>query len=238
MKKNHTVRTFVTGFLAAVLLVGVVPSAVAAATGRSITIYPGISIFIDDKKLNPTDANGKPVEVFTFNGTTYLPVRAVSEALGKPVQWVGSTRSVYVGKHSGTSPAEYLSQKDYFAGTSNSNFYTAATQQDNTGATHAYCITRNFDRTYILNGQYTRLTGMLYQTYDYRSETVHQGDGVTIYGDGKVLCDVKAPERLSNGGFMPQQIDVDLTGVLQLRVVFESYYSYEPLALGDMGLWT
>ena len=70
MKKTHTVRTFLAGVLAALLLVGMVPPALAAA-GMNITIYPGISVYMDDQKLEPKDANGNPVMVFTYNGTTY-----------------------------------------------------------------------------------------------------------------------------------------------------------------------
>ena len=57
MKKTHTVRTFLAGVLAALLLVGMVPPALAAA-GMNITIYPGISVYMDDQKLEPKDANG------------------------------------------------------------------------------------------------------------------------------------------------------------------------------------
>ena len=69
----------------------------AATTGRDITVYPGVSVFINGKKLVPTDVNGDPVEVFIYNGTTYLPARAVSGALKLSVQWDGETNSVYIG---------------------------------------------------------------------------------------------------------------------------------------------
>lgn len=237
MKKTHTVRIFVTGFLAALVLVGAVPSTLAAAAGKNITVYPGISIYIDDQKLNPTDANGKPVEVFTYNGTTYLPVRAVSEALGQPIQWDGSSRSVYVGKHNSTTPAAWLSQMEYFSGTQSVN--TAASQNDNAGNTHYHCFTSRFNRTYLLNGQYSRLTGTLYQPYEWRSSTVYSRTGVTIYGDGEILYDNRATDHMQHGGFVPASFDIDLTGVLNLQVVLDSPINGDiPLALGDVGLWT
>lgn len=236
MKKTHTVRAFLAGVLVTLLFVGVFPSAVAATAERSITIYPGISIFIDDQKLNPTDANGNPVEVFAYNGTTYLPIRAISEALGQPVQWDGSTRSVYVGKHSSDKPAVWLSQMDYFTGSSRIN--TAATERDNMGTTHYNCITYSFDRTYLLSGQYSRMTGTLYQTYERRSDSIrYDGYGVSIYGDGNLLY-AYSPER-GTQGMKPVNFDVPLNGVLELKVVFESSAnSYNTLSLGDVGLWT
>ena len=232
---------FAAGFLAAVLLGAVLPSAVAAVTGKNITVYPGVSIFIDDQKLNPTDVTGKPVEVFNYNGTVYLPVRAVSEALDQPVQWDGSTRSVYVGKHASTTPAAYLSQMDYFSGTSDNQFYTATTEKDNMGNTHTYCITRTFERTYLLNGQYSRLTGTLYQTYDQRSTGVRLDDqGVEIYGDGKLLF-TKVYWK-DDTGIQPTTFDIDLTGVLELKVIFadgDADLNWgNALSLGDVALYT
>ncbi len=66
-------------------------------TNKTIQVATGVSLYINDQKLDPKDPNGNPVEPFILDGTTYLPVRAVSEALGVPIQWEGSTWSVYIG---------------------------------------------------------------------------------------------------------------------------------------------
>ena len=71
--------------------------ALAALTNKTIQVATGVSLYINDQKLDPKDPNGNPVEPFILDGTTYLPVRAVSEALGVPIQWEGSTWSVYIG---------------------------------------------------------------------------------------------------------------------------------------------
>ena len=235
MKKQHNVRSFLAGVLVTLLVVSMIPSALAAA-GMKITVYPGVSIYMDDTKLNPTDANGKPVEAFIYNGTTYLPVRAVSEALDQVVQWDGSTKSVYIGKHASDKPAAWLSQMDYFSGAG--SIGTAASEKDNTGATHYNCVTRSFTRTYLLNGQYSRITGVLYQTYDRRSNAIRYAEtGVYIYGDGDLLY-AYSPEK-GTEGLKPVEFSVDLTGVLELKVVFNSENGYhDTLSLGDVGLWT
>jgi hypothetical protein len=59
--------------------------------------FSNIKIFIDGELADPKDVNGVTVEPFIVNGTTYLPVRAISEALGYEVNWDGETKSVYVG---------------------------------------------------------------------------------------------------------------------------------------------
>jgi len=96
---KHTMRNRVlTTVVAAGLLCG---SAVAAGTVTTKMIeanYMGIKIVVDGKEVTPTDANGKVVEPFASSGTTYLPVRAIGEALGKEVTWDGSTATVYVGE--------------------------------------------------------------------------------------------------------------------------------------------
>ncbi len=51
--------------------------------------YNNIKITLDGKDITPTNS-----EPFIIDGSTYLPVRAVSEALGLDVQWDGATNTV------------------------------------------------------------------------------------------------------------------------------------------------
>ena len=53
--------------------------------------------FLRGRVFTPKDAAGNVVEPFIMNGTTYLPVRAVGEALGMSVNWDGNTHTVYLG---------------------------------------------------------------------------------------------------------------------------------------------
>lgn len=59
-------------------------------------VYNDIKIEIDGSRVTPKDGNGKQVDPFTVDGTTYLPVRAVAQALGKNVRWDGSTKTVVI----------------------------------------------------------------------------------------------------------------------------------------------
>ena len=56
--------------------------------------YPGIKIILDGQTLVPKDVNGKVVDPFVIGGTTYMPIRAISSALGLAVDWDGSTKTV------------------------------------------------------------------------------------------------------------------------------------------------
>lgn len=60
--------------------------------------YLDIKLVVNGKEVTPKDANGNVVEPFAYNGTTYLPVRAVGEALGKTVRWEGETKTVHLGE--------------------------------------------------------------------------------------------------------------------------------------------
>lgn len=60
--------------------------------------YLDIKLVVDGKEVTPRDVNGKVVEPFAYKGTTYLPVRAVGEALGKTVRWDGETKTVHLGE--------------------------------------------------------------------------------------------------------------------------------------------
>ena len=58
----------------------------ASVGSKEVTLnYMGITIDIDNVEVVPRDVNGNIVNPFIINGTTYLPVRAIAEALGKNV---------------------------------------------------------------------------------------------------------------------------------------------------------
>ncbi|HEY9061902.1 MAG TPA: stalk domain-containing protein [Pseudobacteroides sp.] len=57
--------------------------------GKPITVY------VNGVKIDK-DSNGKAVTPFAVDGTTYLPVRAIADALGKDVTWDGTTASVKI----------------------------------------------------------------------------------------------------------------------------------------------
>ena len=240
MKHTKKTASFLSGMLTALLLVGMVTPALASGLSKRIEVSSGVSIDVEDVKLNPRDANGNPVEVFIYNGTTYLPVRAVSEALEVPVQWDGSTRSVYVGKHTGDKPAVWLENMDYFSG--DSSIHTLQSDKDNAGNTYYHCIYDDFQRTYLLNGQYSKLTGTIYQRYDYRSTSLYYDDhGLWIYGDGELIY--SCPFEQGETGIDPINFDIDLTGILKLEIVFDGFEApmsnwKHVLALGNIGLWT
>lgn len=61
-------------------------TAAAAAGGMlDISVSTNTRVLVNGEEFVPKDANGKEVPVFNYGGTTYVPIRAVSEAFGLEV---------------------------------------------------------------------------------------------------------------------------------------------------------
>lgn len=69
---------------------------------------------LDGQAITPKDVTGKVVEPFISDGATYVPVRAIGEALGREVSWDGTANTVYIGKKPGADKVllPYLVNKD------------------------------------------------------------------------------------------------------------------------------
>ena len=105
MKKRKALFAFI---LFALFLLSVIPaSATKWATRRIDALYRNIRIVVDDKEITPTDINGKVVEPFIIDGTTYVPLRAIGEALGKNVSWDSNTSTVNISTPTITPPPDY-----------------------------------------------------------------------------------------------------------------------------------
>ena len=93
MKKNGFWKGFGSGLILTVLVAALCVTATATAK-RSIQVEDGIGITLNGATFTPRNANGKEVPVFLYNGTTYVPVRAISEAMGMDVSFNSATRTV------------------------------------------------------------------------------------------------------------------------------------------------
>ena len=80
---------------------GVVKYNAGKNTGKSRTetvIMPTVSrpIYLDGERISLTNENGSPVNVFSLDGTTYVPVRAIAKALGLSVTWNDYTKTIHL----------------------------------------------------------------------------------------------------------------------------------------------
>jgi hypothetical protein len=245
---SKRLQGIIAGLIIGSIIYTALPS-VALSLQKTIGVFTGVNIYVDDIKLDPKDANGNPVETFVYNGTTYLPVRAISSALGKPIVWEGETSSVYIGKHSSDKPAAQLIDLDYFV---NSNMYRSKPGSslgkdtfdsetylkelliDNLGNTHqnAFGYHSGNSIIYKLNGQYSRLSGVFYWLYSQRSNGSKAQ--LVIYGDNETIYN-KEISYLDE----PLDVSLDITGVLELKIYMDGDWSFSQgrAAFGDVALY-
>jgi len=57
-----------------------------------------ITIQVGDQVKSFFDANGAHVFPLIHQGTTYLPVRAISALMGESIEWDGASRTVFIGR--------------------------------------------------------------------------------------------------------------------------------------------
>ncbi len=90
--------------ITATLTLGIGTGAIAATSLQPIRAYlnSALSFNVNGTAAQLTDANGKKVLPITYNGTTYLPVRAVGQLMDIPVNYDSANSSISIGNGSST----------------------------------------------------------------------------------------------------------------------------------------
>ena len=88
---NHFTK-FVCGVLVALLTLSTVTVFAATNTTKQISVTSGnINLVVNGKHVIPKDAAGNVVEPFLYDGTVFVPLRAVAEALNMDPTWDSAT---------------------------------------------------------------------------------------------------------------------------------------------------
>ncbi len=99
MNKPQKLKYFILGMVVMLIISTTIVSAFAASTQKTITVtYSGLKIVMDGELITPKDANGNVVAPFVFDGTNYLPLRALGNAFGysnDEIYWDSTTNTVY-----------------------------------------------------------------------------------------------------------------------------------------------
>lgn len=201
--------------LAAVLCCALALVTVAYATNATKTIqaaYMNIKLVVDGVPITPKDSNGSTVEPFIYNGTTYLPVRAIGEALDKQVTWDGKTKTVYIGE----GPRQVMYLLDVCPPYEKSCFYTPTTvEMTGKTYTHAFTMTGSGYALFNLDGKYSTLE------FDFGhkdgSSMYGKGREYSFYLDGKLVKTITGdPESLV------KHYTIDLNNALQMKIVSDT----------------
>jgi len=95
MKKLNSIKWFTLGVMVTILMSALVIPATAANRQKQATLYyQDTKITLNGETVIPKDVNGNVIEPFVIDGTTYLPVRGIADALGVKVEWSAATNTV------------------------------------------------------------------------------------------------------------------------------------------------
>ena len=96
MKVNRISKKLGALVLCAALAAGSLVVSAGAAQSSTVTaqLSPNIDVVVDGVERTFYNVSGTEVHPIAYNGTTYLPVRAIGELMGKNVNWDQSTLTV------------------------------------------------------------------------------------------------------------------------------------------------
>ncbi len=94
--KQTLIYCFLLTAVISILLVTLGLAAGASSREKTVQVSTGIEIFLDGVKLHPTDIHGAPAEPFLYQGTVYIPLRALAQSLGREIRWDPIAGRVYI----------------------------------------------------------------------------------------------------------------------------------------------
>ena len=216
---NDKLKGTLVGMLIGATAVG---GTVLATTGtKTIEVaYNNIKICMDGEMIEPKDANGQTVEPFIYNGTTYLPVRAVGNAIGKDVSWDGVEKVVYLGAKPGDAenwlnvcaPYQYKGGEEYKL-TENKYFTMSGKKYTNGYTLYLWNPYQTAEALYNIDGKYNSLSF----TVGHIDNTTRANAKLNIYLDGII-----AYEKELNYDDVAQKVTVPLNGALQMKIELTS----------------
>ncbi len=113
MNKNvnwdqSTLTVTLSGVRQEAAVTGTTAATAAAGKGQSVSVQfrPDFSIVVDGVNRTFVDAQGKTVYPALYNGSVYLPVRAIGELMGKSVTWYGDSYTIALSGSSFVTDAD------------------------------------------------------------------------------------------------------------------------------------
>lgn len=221
------------------LIIGVLLSGgiVYAASDYVLTLFEARLIFNGIEKKGSDAAyqyyNGQtyvPVSL-NYQGTTYVPLRFFSEAIGLPVKYVEVPKTIYVGN---VPPDDEITQymsdvlKPYFISGGNYSLNPAmnvAGKAYKTGyqVNHYYYSSDYCTLSFNLEGKYKNIGGTVGL-----DDIGNTNDGeLHFYGDENLIASFEL-----KAGSLPQAMELNVEGIKKLDIKYKANYS--PLDLVEV----
>lgn len=187
-----------------------------------------VKLYVDNEEKTLYDSNGTEVKPFIKDGTTYVPLRGVSQALGCVVEWDGSSKSVYVWDKKVSPNGTTLSQNKPYKNHFLSPYFEIdgdLLEIDGKGYTNALA-TGGYEEGYSLfnlNGKYKKLTFVGGST-----DNGFEDLNITIIVDGEIIDKFTVEENSHS-----EKFTVDLDYGLQMKIILDGRYA----GVGNMVFW-
>lgn len=235
MTKN--LRMFVSGFLTCAMFLGLI--AVAFAQGGDVNIQAVLSnsmkLKLNGKDWTPKDpTTGNYYKAITYEGRTYLPVRAVVEEAAKmPVDYDSATKTIWIG---GKNDSVQVNETSYYEDYYGSIITTDSTKLSTPNTAYKWGITNDkpLDMQYFTfylkpDGKYKTFRASFFLDSSAKDSLImnirkDKPDGAVI----KTL-ELKPGETIEN-------VDIDISGITKLCIesnVKINHGTIQKLVVGD-----
>ena len=214
---KHTIKGFCMGLLTAAIIAGSGLPAMALSNFQQINVaIGGIKLFVDGQLQVPTDVKGNVVEPLIYNGTTYLPVRALTGMLtDKSVEWDAKTESIYIGIKPG---AGEVIRADELKAIKGSNFNKGTDAQfsllGQTVTPFNKLLAR--DCTFLLNEGYASIQGKFVTRYDTLGS--RRAGSLKIYSVDRYGVETLIDEYALRAADDPISVSTNIRGCYAIRI--------------------
>jgi len=198
------------------LIFGMCIGTVAAGGLETISAYLtyNTTIKLDGQTQTMYDANGKRVYPINYQGTTYIPIRAVSNMLDIDVNWDGATKTVLLGNNG--QAKDFINDIEPYASRWSLNkcyFPSSKNHTENiAGKTYDHYIKMSSTEVlyYELGGKYETLTFRVYTEIEFADYLPI----IQLVGDNDTILETVEITPYDSYA----SVTVDVSDVLQLRI--------------------
>lgn len=191
-----------------------------------------LTYYVDGVEKAPAEGE----EGFVYNGTTYVPLRFISESLGEDIKWDGKNYAVHIGEYSSGS-FTYLEELDVLSTDGSGWQYGSVKTNRGVQFIHSLYADGSFiasiDRTYILDGKYKKFSAKIAPLEQWTNSKETDVGEIKFYVDDQLVY--------STGVFKstimnPLDVDFDVTGALKLRIVVDQISYGSNISKKNLGI--
>jgi hypothetical protein len=193
-------------------------------TSITAQINPAINYTLDGEKFVPRDMDGSVMDTIIYNGRSYVPLRAIAEAMDIAVDWEGSTSTIILGEKEGKGQSLFSMNFRKFGGfvdiqkTTESKFLTFTAGAQNVAFEEGIFI-ENTSSSTSASASITFNTNKKYQKL-YLKTFIHKDTDsnveIEIFGDNDVRI---YSDTIAFGDI--NELVVDVGGQDSIEIVFK-----------------